>query len=258
MNPQYGTTLANAATSSANFGGSPSMGQGNDAQIQNLQNLAQIQFRAGNAGNTMGVFGGAASNAADIEEAKRKAAEAAAEAAMKIRHMKEKVAEEESAALLDPKNFVRTVSDDGGYNYFAPDGTPITVQQYSQATGKQIDKALEGSNNPKDAKFITDYKTLLTYGKAISGDNDSVKKFTDSDEGKLFLSNPNNKNKTYAEVVSAFKNHYGSYMQPNQTNNLPAKDNTGRDVRSDIVGGTQAGWLSDWLKGRRNNVTYRG
>jgi len=250
MNPTYGTALARAASAAQpGLAGSPN---GNSAQIQHLQNLGALQFRAGGTSLATNAFGGEASSVADQEEAARQAAEAAADAEAKKQAIRDKI----KAELTDPDNYVRSVSEDGGYNFYRPDGTPITVQEYSQATGKQIDKALEGSNNSVDNQFTEDYKRLKEYGAAMAGDEDARKAFTESKAGKAFLANPENKNKTYAEIVAEFKKHYSSYMQPQQIETMATKDTAGNDIRSNILGGTGAGMLSDWLNGRRQNVNY--
>jgi hypothetical protein len=252
MNPQYGTTMANAARANANFSGSPSMGQGNDAQIQNIQNLAQIDFRAGGSGRAMGAFGGEAANTADREEAARRAAQAAAEHALKLKTIQM----EKDAALNDPKNYIRSVSADGGYNFYKPDGTPISVQEYSQVTGKQIDKALEGSNNPKDQEFGNSYKALMNYGRAMAGDDDAVTAFKDSKEGKSFLSKPENKEMPFADVVRAFNKNYSNYMQPSQGQAILDR---GKNYANQAIT-NQGNWAgANWLRGIANPaVKYRG
>lgn len=250
MNPKYASSLGAAAAVQPNLA-NPAV---NTPQMQNLQNLAAIQFRAGGSDVAQGAFGGEASATADAEAAARAAAQAEEERKLRLRQVE--LAKQE--AENDPKNYTRAVSVDGGYDFYNAKGEKISVGEYSRATGKQIPTALEGSQNQNDTKFSEDYKTLLTYGKAMAGDDDSIKEFTKSEAGKKFLANPDNKNKTYAEVVAAFRNHYDKYMQPGQTNTLTATNASGRDIRSDIVGGTQAGFLTDFLRGKRKNVTYRG
>jgi hypothetical protein len=196
---------------------------------------------------------------ADQEEAARRAAEAAADAEAKRQAIKDKIQEE----LNNPDSYVRSVSEDGGYNFYKPDGTPITVQEYSQATGKQIDKALEGSNNPKDNEFSDAYKSLMEYGRALNGDNEAVKAFKESKNGKDFLSNPENKNQTFETVVAAFQKRFGQYLQPSQLDNLTSTNSGGRNITQDAADmGTSdfltGNFLTNWLgRYKKENVNYR-
>jgi len=250
MNPTYGTTLAQAANAAqTGIGNSPN---GNAADIQHIQNAAAIDFRAGGVTGAQNAFGGAADTATKQATAARALAYSQEADARKIQAVKDSMA----SALTDPKNYQKQVSADGGYNFFKPDGTPISVLEYSQAVGKQVPDVLKGSQSSQDAQFTSDYKNLKLYGAAMTGDKTSLDAFTASKEGKAFIANPNNANKTYSEIVAAFKNHYGGYLQPDQANSMKPTNNTGQDVRSNIVGGSQAGMFSDWFNGRRNNVNY--
>lgn len=255
MDPRLAAALANPSTANYNLGGSPN---GSSTEIGNLQRLAQINFRAGAAGNAMGMTGATAKANSDIEEGQRKAAEAAAEAAAKVKAIREKAKAEYEAALSDPDNFKREVSDDGGYNFFDPTGKPISVREYSKATGKQIDKALEGSNNPNDAKFTSEYKTLMDYGRALAGDEDSIKKFKEDEKYKGFLEAY--KDKPYGQVVTDFKKAWDGYMQPNQLDQLPATGAGGRNIQSDAISPDgPANPIMDWLlnRQRQRGVNYR-
>jgi len=253
MNPTYGSSLANAASTNANLGGSPN---GSDPQMQHLQNLAQIRFKDAASTVALGAYGGEAGNTADLAKAKFEADAAAAAGAARANAIKAKDKEQYDLSMSDPKNYQKQIAADGGYNFYKPDGTPITVLEYSQAVGKQVPDVLKGSQSSQDSQFAADYKNLKLYGAAMTGDKTSLDAFTSSKEGKAFIANPNNANKTYSEIVAAFKNHYGGYLQPDQANSMKSTNNTGQDVRSNIVGGSQAGMFSDWFNGRRNNVNY--
>lgn len=208
MNPKYATTLANAANAAqTGLGGSPN---GNSPEIQHIQNLAAIQFRAGGVTGAQNAFGGEANNVTDRDTAARALAYAQQEAARKVQEMKDKMA----ADLADPNNYVRSVAQDGGYNFYKPDGTPITVQEYSQATGKQINKALEGSNSRQDLEFTSEYDKLKQYGAALAGDSDAATKFKEKNGD--WLNKPGNKDMSYTDVVSNFKKYYNSYFQLGQ------------------------------------------
>ncbi len=252
MDPRLAAALTAPSAANYNLGGSPN---GNSAEIGNLQNLAQLQFRAGAAGNAMGMTGATAGANADREEADRRAANQAADNAAKIKAIQDQAA----AELTNPENYQRTVSDDGGYNFFDPSGNPISVREYSKATGKQIDKALEGSNNPNDTKFSDEYKTLMDYGRALAGDEDSVNKFKKDKKYEGFLKAY--QDKPYGQVVTDFKKSWEGYMQPNQLNKLSTTNRAGQNIQADTIApeGQGPNPIVDFLTNRQREkgVRYR-
>lgn len=252
MDPRYASAVAAAAAASANsLGGSPN---GGDATMTHLQNLAGIQMNAGASGHASAALTG---NADDV--ANQQKAEAAAKAAIddnnaKIKDYNDKAA----AALTDPANYTRQVSQDGGYNFYDASGKPITATDYSRATGKSMSDILSGSANPNDQQFTSDYKTLLQYGHAMAGDQASLDAFKKSEAGKAFLSDPANKNKTYADVVKDFQNHYSTYLQPAQLDNMPSQNSQGQNVTNNAVDTGSDNFFSNALGlYRQNGVTYR-
>lgn len=261
MNPTYGTDLAKAAAYQPNLGGSPN---GNSAQMQNLQNLAASGFRSAMVDKSMGGFIGSANQAVDEAAIARAAAAANANAEEKKQAIRDKMA----ADLADPANYIKQVAADGGWNFYKPDGTPISVLEYSRVVGKQVPDVLSGSQNYKDSEFADSYKSLLDYGKSMMiGDAESIKAFKESKNGKDFLSRPENKNQTYATVVAAFNKNFEKYLQPNQTDTLPSRDSSGRKIGGDAIdmgsGDPIINWQTgaikaDWLKNyHAKNVNYR-
>lgn len=260
MNPTYGTDLAKAAAYQPNLGGSPN---GNSAQMQNLQNLAASGFRSSMVDKTTGGFIGNANQVIAEQAAARAAAASAANAEERKQAVRDKMA----ADLADPKNYIKQVADDGGWNFYKPDGTPISVLEYSRVVGKQVPDVLSGSQNQQDADFADSYKSLLEYGRALQGDDAAVTAFKTSKNGKDFLSNPENKNQTYETVVAAFNKNYGKYLQPLQTDTLASKDASGKNISQDTIDmGSGQPFINfktgdiraDWLKNYRiKNVNYR-
>lgn len=240
MNPQYRTSLAAAASSQPNLGGSPN---GNSAQIQNLQNLAATGFRSDAVDKATGGFIGDANATVAAEAAQRAAANAAADRATALKKLKDKIA----ADLVDPANYIKQVSADGGWNFYKPDGTPISVLEYSQVVGKQVPDVLSGSTSQQDSEFKTDYEKLKEYGAALAGDDDAMSKFKEKNTD--WLAQPGNSNKTYAEIVKDFHTYYGGYLQPSQSvaNEQAVTNNANTTL-------TPGGWLGI---GNRNGVNYK-
>jgi hypothetical protein len=97
-------------------------------------------------------------------------AQAAAKAAADAKVQQEK-------DMLDPSKYQRVPAQDGGYNFIAPNGQPISANDYSRITGQSLDKVLANSQNPIDTSFQQDYKNLQSYinGKIASkGDPNSA------------------------------------------------------------------------------------
>lgn len=250
MNPQYASAVAAAAASQAGLGGSPNGDAGN---IQHLQNLAQLQFRGGQTQAAVGGLSGDASNVASNNAAAASASAAAADNSAKATEIQRAAKAKYDEAMSDPNNYTRTVAKDGGYNFFNPAGQPITVAQYAQGSGKQIPEALKGSNNQQDTQFTNDYQKLIDYGHALAGDKTALDKFKASNSDWLAA----NSNKTYADVVGDFKDHYGNYMQPNQTNTFQDKNVAGQPIVNDTASPVGVGnWLGDFLQ-QRSGVNYR-
>lgn len=251
MDDRFASALAAAAASSANLGGSPN---GNGQDIVNLQNLAQLQFRAGAAGNATGAFSASAKADADKKEAEQRAAAAAADAEQQKKDNYDKIL----AAYTDPKNFKQAINDAGGYDFYDPLGNKISVQAYSKATGKQIPDVLKNSKDQGDQKFLQDYDDLMDYGRALQGNEDSVNKFRNDKKYAGFLEKY--KDKAYGDVVGDFKKAYNGYMQPLQLDTLQSKNEQGQDIRADTISTDgKANGFTDWLRGRQraNGVNYR-
>lgn len=68
--------------------------------------------------------------------------------------------------LLQGKNYQQVKKADGGFDYFDPLGRKITINQYSQATGKDPVSLLKSSDNSLDRQYIRDWNemNILTNG----------------------------------------------------------------------------------------------
>lgn len=246
MDDRYASALAAAAASKANLGGSPN---GGGSEMVNLQNLAQLQFSAGNAENAIGAFGSDAKATADREEAQKRAAAAAADAEQKKKDAYDKIL----AELKDPKNYRQELNDKGGYDFYNPMGDKISVQEYSQVTDRQISDILKDSKDGADQQFKKDYEDLMSYGRALQGNEEDVKKFRDKDEYKGFIAKY--KDKSYADVVNDFRTSYSGYFQPKQLDTMASKDASGRNITQDTISPDGKSQWYDWL---RNRQTVKG
>ena len=251
MDDRFASALAAAAASRANLGGSPN---GGGSEMANLQNLAQLQFSAGAAGLATGAFGADAKAAADKEEANKRAAAAAADAEQKKKDAYDKIL----AELKDPKNYRQELNDKGGYDFYNPMGEKISVQEFSQATDRQISDILKDSKDGADIQFKKDYEDLMSYGRALQGNEEDVKKFRDDKKYKSFLEKY--KDKSYADVVNDFRTSYAGYFQPKQLDTLQSRDASGRNITQDTIStdGPANGFM-DWLQNKKRvkGLNYR-
>ena len=250
MDKRFASALAAAAASKAKLGGSPN---GGGSEMVNLQNLAQLQFSAGASELATGAFGSDAKAAADREEAQKKAAAAAADNEQKKKDAYDKIL----AELKDPKNYRKELNDKGGYDFYNPMGDKISVQEYSQATDQQISDILKDSKDGSDRQFAEDYKDLMSYGRALQGNDEDVKKFREDDKYKSFLEKY--KDKAYSDVVNDFRTNYAGYFQPKELDTLQSKDASGRNITQDTISLDGKSQWYDWLRNRQTTkgLNYR-
>lgn len=249
--PRFASALAAAAASTANLGGSPN---GDSSQIQNLQNLAQVQFRAGASGAAVGGFTAANKADADKKEAEQRAAAAAADAEQAKKDNYEKIL----AQYTDPKNFQQKLNDKGGYDFYDPLGNKISVQAFSRATNKQVTDVLKDSQDAGDVDFVSDYHNLMDYGRALAGDQKAVDKFRNDSKYSSFLEKY--KDKSYGDVVGDFKKAYQDKMQPLQLDTLKSTNGAGTNIQGDTISSQTGGnAVTDWITGRKKTkgVNYR-
>lgn len=210
MDERFAQALIQAANSRAqNLGGSPNETGANSGQMANLQNLAQLKFQDAAGGAAQAPFGGNASNVADVNE-KRAANEARISA---INADTQEKLRQADATKDDPKNFQRTPSEDGGWNYFDGRGNPISVNDYAKARGERITDALKDSQNPQDTEFLHEYDQTKKLGQVMSSGSQA-------DLDKLYKDNPDLKDrvdklgvKTFADYVGLFQKAYPSKFQ---------------------------------------------
>lgn len=111
---------------------------------------------------------------------------------------------------VDPSKASMTLSKDGGYNFYDGKGNKININQFSLMVGKRPDEILADSQNPKDQKFVADYKVMRDFAGAwVNGDNQTLQQLRASDPAKYneLISTY----KTPADMVNAFRNYYTDY-----------------------------------------------
>lgn len=100
-----------------------------------------------------------------------------------------------------------------GYAFYDGAGKQISINDYSLITGKRPDELLADSPNPKDQKFVNDYKTLMTFTSAwVNGDKDTLAKLKASDPEQF--NNLVSNYKSPSDVINAFTQHWSDYYNP--------------------------------------------
>ena len=120
--------------------------------------------------------------------------------------------QERAKAMADPANYKRVKNNkDGGWNFFDPEGKPISAYDYANAIGSTPAEVLKDSENPIDAGYQTDFEDLQAYFQASLNkdvDKDS-KDYWDAVNDEVFAKQ---KIKLWtmkpADVIAAFKSAY--------------------------------------------------
>ena len=125
----------------------------------------------------------------------------------------------------DPSKYQKKPKDDGGWDYFDGTGKPISYIDFAKAKGINYTDALNGSTNPRDVQFQSDYDS---FKKMLSD-----KKYFE----KIQKENPQLASRTPQQFVDAFKKVYPEYYE---TDNrlVPAIKRIGSGV---------SGAIGNWL-----------
>lgn len=195
-----------APTSTAQVNVSPTTAP----QIANIQNMYKSNFGAGLASASLGAAGGAAQAQAGQEDAN---------ARMRLQEEEDKYKDllQTEADKTDPTRYRAVIKDDGGYDFYDPEGSQIDIKQYSQATNKHITDVLKNSQNPEDRNFVNNYKNVQDLVEILAaGDEDAKKKFFKKDkiakQQYEQLSTQLGRDADYKDVVRQFRSGYGKFF----------------------------------------------
>lgn len=145
-----------------------------------------------------------AGNIAEDEERKAAAARAARESEIKAEISKEQ-------DRVDPSKFYGQKRDDGGFDFFAPDGKKITALDYAKVTGKRLDDVLSDSENPLDIQFVEDYQQMRKIMSAYANGDEEVLGELKNNDPELYKNIQNAG--TPDELMRRFMDYYPDYFQ---------------------------------------------
>lgn len=199
----------------------------------NLRNLAQNQSRGTASRIALGASSGAYGNVADQQKAD-------AQQQLQAEQANNDAIAQAKKDALDPSKYRKEIASDGGYEFFDPQGNKIDVKQYSAATGQHITDVLKNSQNPADTQFVTDYKNLQKLGGIMqNGDKAAL--------DKLYKAQPDLKKeisgKTYAQIVSDFRNYYPKFFNQQPENQSQTQTVYGNKTPGSVDGSGGNGFV---------------
>lgn len=114
----------------------------------------------------------------------------------------------------DPSKYQVVRKDDGGYDFFDPEGNQIDIATYAQRTGLKPADIIKDSENPIDRQYYNDYNNLQKFIDAIvSKDRDTVEQFTATDPNlKSYVDKPGGVD----ELIRKFRESYRRYYVTRQ------------------------------------------
>lgn len=184
------------------------------AAIQHIQGLASLGTQAQASNVASNALYGGVKQQASVDAANENAAhdQAVADAKQKLEDLQQKASD-----LADPSKYQRVVNNSGGYDFYAPDGTKISAQDYAGIKGQHVTDAVKGSQNTTDQQFLQDYKEVTALGQATQSGKlaDYLKKNPDI---KQQLNSAGLK--TYADVVKNFRSSYPQYFPQSSVNDI--------------------------------------
>lgn len=143
----------------------------------------------------------------------------ATNAAVNISQQQDKAAKEATALaaqkaqdMLDPKRYRVVPGKDGGFNFYAPDGTQVDIATLTQRTGTKPSDWLTGSENPIDTQYLADTKNLTGLIHAVqSKDTSALARYS-----KGFTDNglPDATKMKVQDILDQYKSYYQRFYVP--------------------------------------------
>jgi len=151
---------------------------------------------------------------------------------------------------MDPSKYRMQRKDDGGFDFFDPEGNPISVQEFAKVTGRTAAEVLAKSENPFDIQFINDYASTRNLIDAIqTGDTEIIGQYVKDDNG---IDPKSTASDIMQELIRKYPHIYGggNYGQSfSQSNNRPLfKLNSGSGWGGGASSGGGSNSISSLLK----------
>lgn len=113
---------------------------------------------------------------------------------------------QEISNKLDPSKFTKVRKADGGFDFFDPEGKPISINDYAQVTGQRRVDVLKDSENPIDQEYINDWNNANELAQAFYNGDELTKQ-------AYMQANPDLKNVSpqdfMSELIKKYPHLYG-------------------------------------------------
>lgn len=172
-------------------------------------------------------LGGEAYNAKVNEENRKLDAEAA------LRKAQDKT---------DPSKYRRVRKDDGGFDFFDPDGNQIDIATYASVTGDRPVDIVKDSENPIDTQYLEDWSNLQDYISAIrDGDQEVVDAMRKDQPALAQYDSEGGIDSLLQEFKNYYKRYYVSRKQdPNAWGTRPGNSLfRSRSAANSLLGGAE-------------------
>lgn len=110
--------------------------------------------------------------------------------------------------LQDPNKYKVVQKEDGGYDFFDPEGNQVDIATYATQTGQRPADIVKDSMNPIDIQYVRDHDLLQDYLQAHFDNNqEEIQKFQENDPRLKSVKSPE-------ELIEYFKKTYQRYYVP--------------------------------------------
>ena len=118
----------------------------------------------------------------------------------------------ELEAMLNPDNYTMKQKDDGGFDFFDPNGKQIDIATFAKIKGVRPVDVIAKSQNPIDVQYAQDYDNLEKFMQAVtSKDKTKVAEFTANEPAlKKYTTGKGGLDR----LLQDFRNTYKRYYTP--------------------------------------------
>lgn len=125
---------------------------------------------------------------------------------------------EREADLSDPSKYRVVKKEDGGFDFFAPDGSQVDIATLSSRTSTKPSDWIKDSENPIDIQYMNDYANLQDYVSAVLSKD--KKKVDEYRAGSPQLSQYDDRG-GIDRLIEQFQKSYNRYYVPSKWGESP-------------------------------------
>ena len=124
--------------------------------------------------------------------------------------------------LADPSKYRAVQKEDGGYDFFAPDGSQVDIATLTQRTQTKATDWIKDSQNPIDIQYLEDQKNVNGFINAIlTKDQDKINKYRNqaaAEYGEDVLAPYVSGRGGVDKLLKQFQKNYQRYYVPRSVN----------------------------------------